>query len=127
MKKGFDAILFVHDITSKMFSVDSNCIVDLVIWPTFDNSSTFVRQATQFYKDLTKRTTCFEERLQLGIGMALKFNGSVPKGLKLKVRKILRSISMFAEVTAENLVEDFFGDPMLNRLANVNSALREIL
>ena len=65
--------------------------------------------------------------MQLGIGMALKFNRSVPKGLKLKVRKILGSIRMFAEATAENLVEEFFGNPTLNRLTNVNSALREIL
>ena len=40
----------------------------------------------------------------LVLGMALKFYTSVAKGLKLKVRKFLRLISMFAEVTREKLV-----------------------
>ena len=39
----------------------------------------------------------------LVLGMALKYT-SVAKGLKLKVRKFLRLISMFVEVTREKLV-----------------------
>ena len=41
----------------------------------------------------------------LALGMALKFYASVTKGLKLKVRKVLRLISAFVEVTREKLVE----------------------
>ena len=42
--------------------------------------------------------------LVLALDMALKFYTSVAKGLKLKVRKLLRLIFMFAEVTREKLV-----------------------
>ena len=42
--------------------------------------------------------------LGLALGMPFKFYTSVAKGLKLKVRKILRLIFMFVEVTGEKLV-----------------------
>ena len=40
--------------------------------------------------------------LGLALGMVLKFYISVAKGLKLKVRKFLRLITMFVEVTERN-------------------------
>ena len=40
----------------------------------------------------------------LALGMALKFNTSVAKELKLKVKKFLGLIPTFVEVTGENLV-----------------------
>ena len=49
--------------------------------------------------------------LGLALGMALKFYASVAKRLKLKVKKFLRLIFMFVEVTVEKLVgeeEGFF-------------------
>ena len=52
--------------------------------------------------------------LGLALGMALKFYASVAKRLKLKVKKFLRLIFMFAEVTGEKLVgeeEGFFTRP----------------
>ena len=42
--------------------------------------------------------------LRMALGMALKFYIRVEKGLKLKVRKVLRLILTFAEVTGEKLV-----------------------
>ena len=33
--KGYDAIIFVHDVTNKILSRNSNYIVDVVIWPAF--------------------------------------------------------------------------------------------
>ena len=33
--KGYDLIVSVYDITNKILSRDSNCIVDVVMWPTF--------------------------------------------------------------------------------------------
>ena len=42
--------------------------------------------------------------LGMALGMALKFYIRVEKGLKLKVRKVLRLILTFAEVTGEKLV-----------------------
>ena len=35
--KAYNAIISVHDITSKILSRDSNYVVDLVIWPKFVN------------------------------------------------------------------------------------------
>ena len=40
--------------------------------------------------------------------MSLKFDTSVVKGLKLKVRKFLRLIPMFVEVTGEKLEGGLF-------------------
>ena len=58
--------------------------------------------------------------LGLALGMTLKFYTSIGKGLKLKVRKFLRLIFLFVEVTGEKLVggEGFFLPPLpaiLNR------------
>ena len=36
--KGYDVIIPVDDATSKMLSLDSNCIVDVLMWPKFGNS-----------------------------------------------------------------------------------------
>ena len=37
--KGYDVIIFVHVLTNKFLSRDSNYIVDVVMWPKFGNSS----------------------------------------------------------------------------------------
>ena len=52
--KVYDAINFVHDVSRKFLQPDSSYIVDLVIWPTFYNSSASMREVTltPFYKDL---------------------------------------------------------------------------
>ena len=36
--KGYDVIIFVHDVINKILSRDSNHIVDLVMWTRFCNS-----------------------------------------------------------------------------------------
>ena len=63
-----------------------------------------------FYNDLTRKTAFFEGRswlkfnkLGLALGKNLKFNTSVPKGLKLKVRKFCWLIFTFVEVTGEKV------------------------
>ena len=33
--KGYDVIIYMHDFTNKVLSRDSNCIVDVVMWPKF--------------------------------------------------------------------------------------------
>ena len=43
-KKGYDVIICVHDVTSKMLSRDLNYIVDLVMWPKFGNTSISMRE-----------------------------------------------------------------------------------
>ena len=37
--KGYNVITSVHDVTNKILSHDSNCILDSVMWSKFDNSS----------------------------------------------------------------------------------------
>ena len=34
-KKGYDAIVSVHDVTNKILSRDSSYIVDAVMWPKY--------------------------------------------------------------------------------------------
>ena len=84
------------------------------MWPKFGNSSiSFLwekLQEPQFYKDLRKN--CFFEgwswltsnNLGLVLGTNLKIYTSVPKGLKLTVRKFWELIPTFVEVTEEKLV-----------------------
>ena len=43
-KKGYDVIIYVHDVTNKILSCDSNYIVDVVMWPKFGNSSISIRE-----------------------------------------------------------------------------------
>ena len=43
-KKGYDVMICVHDVTNKILSRDLNCIVDLVRWPKFGNSSISMRE-----------------------------------------------------------------------------------
>ena len=36
--KGYDVIIYVHDVTNQILSRESNCIVDVVMWPKIGNS-----------------------------------------------------------------------------------------
>ena len=42
--EGYDVIVFVHDVTSKIWLCDSNYIVDVIMRPKFGNSSISVRE-----------------------------------------------------------------------------------
>ena len=62
--KGYDVIISVHDVTSKILSRDSNYIVDVVMWTKFGNSSVSMREVivtSILFKDLTRKTAFFEE------------------------------------------------------------------
>ena len=43
-KNGYDVIVSVHDVTNRILSLDSNYIVDVVLWPKFGNSSISVTE-----------------------------------------------------------------------------------
>ena len=43
-KNDFDVITYVHDVTNKILSCDSNYIVDVVMWPKFGNPSISMRE-----------------------------------------------------------------------------------
>ena len=42
--KRYDVITSLHGVTSKILSRDSNCIVDVVLWPKFGNYSISMRE-----------------------------------------------------------------------------------
>ena len=42
--KAYDVMIYVHDVTNKFLSRDSNYIVDVVMWPKVGNSSISLRQ-----------------------------------------------------------------------------------
>ena len=44
LNKGYGIIIFIHDVTSKILSRDSNYTVDDVMWPKFGNSSISIRE-----------------------------------------------------------------------------------
>ena len=43
-KKGNDVIIFVHDVTNKILSRDSNYIAHMVMWAKFGNSSISMKE-----------------------------------------------------------------------------------
>ena len=42
--KGYEVIIYAHDVKSKILSGDSNYIVDMVMWQKFDDSSISMRE-----------------------------------------------------------------------------------
>ena len=44
LNKVYDVIIPIDDVTNKILSRDSNCNVDLFMWPKFGNSSISMRE-----------------------------------------------------------------------------------
>ena len=42
--KSYNVIIFVYDVTNKILSCESNYIVDVIMWPQFDNCSISIRE-----------------------------------------------------------------------------------
>ena len=42
--KGYDVVMFTHDVADRILSLDSNYIVDVVMWPMFGNASISMRE-----------------------------------------------------------------------------------
>ena len=82
--KDYEVIIFVHNVTNKILSSNSNYTVYVAMWPNFDNSSISMREVVkQFYKELTRKVSFFEEcfcfkfnNLWLTQGMVLDFDTS---------------------------------------------------
>ena len=115
--KGYDAIIFVHDVTNKFLSHDSNYIMDVVMCPKFGSCIISMRKViiTSIWYGFDQKNSFFEEwswfksnNLGLALGTSLKFYTSVAKGLKVKVRKFLELVPTFVEVTRENLIGGLF-------------------
>ena len=109
--KVYDVIIFFHDITNRVLSRDSNYIVDVVMWPKFDNSSISIREVitTTILWGFDQQKTIFFEgwswlqlnNLRLVLDMSWKFYTSVAKELTLELKKCLGLIPAFLEVTGE--------------------------
>ena len=101
--KGYDAITFVHDLIKKYLLHDSNYFLDVVSWPKFGNSSismweviiTSTSQRFELKKHFFELWYFKLNNLGLALGMAFKFDSSVAKQLRLKVRKVWKLIPMF--------------------------------
>ena len=95
--KADDVIIFVHDVTNKIFWRGSNYIVDVVLRPKFGESSISMKGAiiTSILYGFDQKIKFFEEcfwfkvnNMVLEQGLTLNFYTSVTEGLKLKARKI---------------------------------------
>ena len=42
--KGYDVMIYVHDVINQILSRDSNYIADAVMWPKFGSSSIHMRE-----------------------------------------------------------------------------------
>ena len=42
--KGYDVMISVHDVTNSILLLDSNYIVDAVMWPKFDKSNISMKE-----------------------------------------------------------------------------------
>ena len=91
--KCYIVIITVHDLTNEILSRDSNYTVDAVMWPKFSNSSISMRKVTitSILWGFNQKNNIFEgctwfkfNNLGLALGIALKFDTIVAKGLKLK-------------------------------------------
>ena len=94
--KSYDVIISAFDITNRVLSYDSNYIVDALVCPKFGNSSISkgFDQKNYFFEG---RTWFKFNNLELLVGVILKVNTNVAKGLILKVKT-------FVEITEEILL-----------------------
>ena len=111
--KGYDVIISVHDVTSKILSRDSSYIVNVVMWPKFVDYCISPREVIKIsiLWGFDQKNYFFEgwpwfkfNNLRLALGMTSKCYTNVAKGLKLIDR-------MFVEVAGEKLIEGAFLSP----------------
>ena len=124
--KGYDVIIFVHDVTITFFSRDWNYIIDMVIRTRFGYCSISMRKVIKLnFKRIWPEKLLF---LRSGLGSSLglplvttlKFYTSVAKLLKFKVRKFWELNPTFVEVTGEKLVGDLFCPHILDRVNSLS-------
>ena len=116
-----DVIISVHDVTSKMLSLESNYIVHVVVYPQLCDKR-FYERCCQ--KDLTKKIDQIKKifkrcswlklnKLGLSLGINLKFYIGVTIWLKRKVRMFWQLTSTFVEVIGEKLLAGLLIPPVL--------------
>ena len=125
LKKGYEVIMFVNGINNNILSRESNYIVYLVPWPRFRNS---IYHNLKFIRIWPENTTFLEgcywfkfTNLRMTLGMNLKYDTSMAKGLKLKVRTILALIPAFAEVTGYLISKNVYIDKLNDIVSKYNN------
>ena len=119
---GYDTIAFVHGLTNKILSCDSNYIVDVVMWQGDQSliTSSFMSEViiTWILWGFDKKKQFFEgcswfkfNNLGLALLMTLKFYTSVAKRLKLKVRKFLGASSYICRSYRRKTCRGIFWPP----------------
>ena len=115
--KIYDVIIFVHDVTNKILSHDSNYVVDLVMWPKFGNSSISMREVI-----ITSILSRFDQKsrfcwrvvlVQVKNFLAdtrykLEILHQCDKKTKLRIRKFCGITPTFVEITEGKLVRGSF-------------------
>ena len=118
--KGYDVMIFVHDVSNKILSYDSNYIAHGVMWPKFSDSSISMKEVIvkRYLWGFDQKKYFFEKcawfkfnNLGPALDMALEFYTSMKKVLKLKVETFLGLAPTFAEVLGGKLAT-----PILNRV-----------
>ena len=79
--KGYDVIISGHDVTINILSLESNYIVDVVMWLKFGNSGFSMREVNNL--NFEGWSSFKFNNLGLAQGMALKFYTTLAKGSKL--------------------------------------------
>ena len=120
--KGYGVTITVHSVTNKCLSRNLHYVADVIIWSTILTSAFCERSYhnlnfIRIWPNVFEGCSWFKlNNLGLRLGIALKLNINVAKGLKLKVRKFWVLSLTFLEVTGEKLVGDLFGPFLLKRV-----------
>ena len=108
--KGYDITIVDYDVSNRILFREPNYIVDVVMWPEFDNCS-ISREIWHLTKEITfvEGGSWFKfSNFGLALGTSLKFYTDVAKVLKLKATKFWGISFTFLEVTGEKLVGDVY-------------------
>ena len=102
--KGYGVIISTYDVTKKNLSRNSYYIVDVVIWPKFDNSSISMRDViARIWPEKTIFWgAVFVQVKYLESDTKLKLYSSVAKGPKVKAGKFLELVPTFCTLQGEN-------------------------
>ena len=89
--KGYDITNYIYDVTIKIMSHDSNCILDVVTWPKFGSSSITRREV--IINSSWPEKTFFWEILLVQVQYGLQTLRHCGKKVKTKSQKVLETNS----------------------------------
>ena len=116
--EGYDVIILEYDVTNKTLSSDLIYIVDLVMWPKREVIITSILKEFNQKNYFLEGWSWFNfNNFGLALGMTFKFNTSVVKGLKVKLKMFWGLSPTFVEVIGEKLLKgSFLAPPIPNKV-----------